>query len=472
MANVFTRRWQLPRNTYGKDFGPNLKLVDCSEKDPIREYSPTRINRPDPPGITIQPSLGGGETSHQIWYPPLEKNEQKRPRLLRYIEKVNFTSGPLLWPMKWEDRQEPPPITYSYASNYRSEYGWPKYSEDWMKPNQCTNRHDVDRFYKVAKGGVPYLAPPKLHDPFAPRRGKLPGVYRCQEKAEQRKVQMPAGCLSNEEAGQNNSQVYYVEASPRQKPREIASLGVSPPHQRLEGDDEATCGCLPSRQRYSAIQCSPGSSPSSVLHTKATCRVPSIVVGSPSLGTTLRKIDLVRGSITSSLAICRVSISVVVDDVPALVYFEHGLELGVGDDVHGSRQRVAEMQFYAQVALLYQMEAGAVALVGGQVKTASTSWRHIPEQVHRGATSQSEYIVAPHPRASTSWRHIQEQVHRGATPQSKYIVAPHPRASTSWRHILERVHHGATSQSKYIVAPHPTDYLTLVRIREFTEKKV
>ena len=48
---------------------------------------------------------------------------------------------------------EPPPITYSYASNYRSEYGWPKFSEDWMKPNQCTNRHDVDRFYKVAKGG-------------------------------------------------------------------------------------------------------------------------------------------------------------------------------------------------------------------------------------------------------------------------------------------------------------------------------
>ena len=76
-----------------------------------------------------------------------------------------------------------------------------------------------------------------------------------------------------------------------------------------------------------------------------------------------------RGSIASSLAICRVSISVVVDDVAALVDFQHGLELGVGYDVHGVQQRVAEMQLYAQVTLLYQMEAGAVALVGGQVKT-------------------------------------------------------------------------------------------------------
>ena len=51
------------------------------------------------------------------------------------------------------------------------------------------------------------------------------------------------------------------------------------------------------------------------------------------------------------------------------VYLQHGLQLGVGDDVNGVRQRVAEMQLYAQVALYYQMEAGAVALVGGQVKT-------------------------------------------------------------------------------------------------------
>ena len=101
-----------------------------------------------------------------------------------------------------------------------------------------------------------------------------------------------------------------------------------------------------------------------MLHTKAAGRAPSIVVGSPSLGTTPRNIDLARGSIASSLAICRVSISVVVDDVAALVDFQHGLKLGVDDDVHGVQQRVAEMQFYAQFALLYQMEAGTVALVG------------------------------------------------------------------------------------------------------------
>ena len=115
-------------------------------------------------------------------------------------------------------------------------------------------------------------------------------------------------------------------------------------------------------------QCSPGSSPSSVLQTKATGKA-SIVVGSPSLGTTPRNIDLVHGSITSSLAICRVSISIVVDHVAALVYFQHGLELGVADDVHSGRQRATEMHLDAQVALLYQMEAGAIALVGGQVKT-------------------------------------------------------------------------------------------------------
>ncbi len=86
------------------------------------------------------------------------------------------------------------------------------------------------------------------------------------------------------------------------------------------------------------------------------------------MGTTGRKIDLVRGSIVNSLAICRVSISVVVDDVASLVDFQHGLEFGVGDDVHCVQQRVAEMQFYAQVALLYQMEAGAVALVGVRSK--------------------------------------------------------------------------------------------------------
>ena len=63
------------------------------------------------------------------------------------------------------------------------------------------------------------------------------------------------------------------------------------------------------------------------------------------------------------------SFSVVVDDVGALIDFQHGFEFGVGDGVHGGRQRVAEMKFYAHVVFLYQMEAGAVALVGGQVKT-------------------------------------------------------------------------------------------------------
>ena len=33
------------------------------------------------------------------------------------------------------------------------------------------------------------------------------------------------------------------------------------------------------------------------------------------------------------------------------------------DDVHGGRQRVTEMQLYAQVTLLYQMEAGTIALI-------------------------------------------------------------------------------------------------------------
>ena len=142
--------------------------------------------------------------------------------------------------------------------------------------------------------------------------------------------------------------------------------------------------------RYSAIQYSPGSSPSSVLHTKAAGRTPSIVVGSPSLGMTPRNIDLVHGSIVRSLANCRVSISVVVDDVAALVYFQHGLEFGVGYDVHGGQQRVAEMKLYAPVALLYQIEAGTIALVGGQVKTEEGV--AVPEV----AASQSVPLVLPH----------------------------------------------------------------------------
>ena len=146
----------------------------------------------------------------------------------------------------------------------------------------------------------------------------------------------------------------------------------------------------PSASKYSAIQCSPGSSPSSVLHTKAAGRAPSVVVGSPSLGTTPRNIDLARGSIVSSLAICRMSISVVVDDVAALVDFQHGLELGVDDEVHVVQQRVADMQFYAQFALLYQMEAGTIALVGGQVETEEGV------AVSVVAASQSVPLFLPH----------------------------------------------------------------------------
>ena len=105
-----------------------------------------------------------------------------------------------------------------------------------------------------------------------------------------------------------------------------------------------------------------------MLHTKAIGKA-SIFLGSPSLGTTPPKTDAEFGSIVSRRAICRVSISVVVDDVAVLVDFQHGFEFGVGDDVHSGAKRFSEMKFYAQVALLYQMEAGTVALVGGQVET-------------------------------------------------------------------------------------------------------
>ena len=90
---------------------------------------------------------------------------------------------------------------------------------------------------------------------------------------------------------------------------------------------------------------------------------------SPSRGTTPPKTDAVFGSIASRRAICRVSMSVVVDDVAVLVDFQHGLEFGVGDDVHGGPKRFSEMEFQAQVALLYQIKAGTVTLVGGKVET-------------------------------------------------------------------------------------------------------
>ena len=91
------------------------------------------------------------------------------------------------------------------------------------------------------------------------------------------------------------------------------------------------------------------------------------------MGTTPPKMDAVFGSIASRRAICRVSISVVVDDVAVLVDFQHGFEFCVGDDVHGGPKRFSEMKFYAQVALLHQMEAGTVALVGGHVSVVVAS---------------------------------------------------------------------------------------------------
>ena len=81
-----------------------------------------------------------------------------------------------------------------------------------------------------------------------------------------------------------------------------------------------------------------------MLHTKAIGKA-SIVAGSPSRGTTPPKTDAVFGSLASRRVICRVSISVVVDDVAVLVDFQHGLEFGVGDDVHGGPKRFSEMKF-------------------------------------------------------------------------------------------------------------------------------
>ena len=69
---------------------------------------------------------------------------------------------------------------------------------------------------------------------------------------------------------------------------------------------------------------------------------------------------------------------------------QHGLELGVGDDFRDGRQRVTEIQLYAQVALLYQMEADAIALVGGQVKTEEGV------AVQEVAVRQSISLVLPH----------------------------------------------------------------------------
>ena len=109
-----------------------------------------------------------------------------------------------------------------------------------------------------------------------------------------------------------------------------------------------------------------------------------------SLGTTPPTIDLVRGSIARSLAICFVSISEIVDDVPVLVDVQHGFELGVRDDVHCLRQRVAEMHLDSQVALLYQTEAPSVAHIGAQVETEEGV--AMPEV----GTSQTVLFALPH----------------------------------------------------------------------------
>ena len=58
------------------------------------------------------------------------------------------------------------------------------------------------------------------------------------------------------------------------------------------------------------------------------------------------------------------------------------------------------MQFYAQVALLYQMEAGAIALVGGQVKTEEGV--AMPEVAAR----QSVPLVLPHLASRGEQAHV------------------------------------------------------------------
>ena len=57
------------------------------------------------------------------------------------------------------------------------------------------------------------------------------------------------------------------------------------------------------------------------------------------------------------------------------------------------------MKFYAQVALLYQMEAGTIALVGVQVKTEGVA---VPEV----AASQSVPLVLPHLASRGEQAHV------------------------------------------------------------------
>ena len=58
------------------------------------------------------------------------------------------------------------------------------------------------------------------------------------------------------------------------------------------------------------------------------------------------------------------------------------------------------MQLYAQVALLYQMEAGAIALVGDQIKTEEGV------AVSVVAASQSFPLVLPHLAGRVEQTHV------------------------------------------------------------------
>ena len=60
---------------------------------------------------------------------------------------------------------------------------------------------------------------------------------------------------------------------------------------------------------------------------------------------------------------------VIVNDVPALVDFEHSLEFTVHYDVHGLSECRGEVNLNAQVALLYQEAERPAACVQGEVET-------------------------------------------------------------------------------------------------------
>ena len=112
-----------------------------------------------------------------------------------------------------------------------------------------------------------------------------------------------------------------------------------------------------------ATQCSPVRSASWVLHTIAVGYV-STISGRQSLATTSYGRHITAGRATTG-AISRpsASSSVVVDDVAILVDLEHGIGFAVDDHVHGPRECRRKMYIDAQVTLLHQVEAAAVARV-------------------------------------------------------------------------------------------------------------